>query len=233
MGTVTIWPGRDHARTPAASTGYKSGRNSLREMPVSLSIDKTNSAGTPRLDLWSQYQTCDCVVPIRSASGFWPPATSQARLRASLVMKPEYSELGGLQPKYQSRTTNREIGKVRPMDEVIDPKAVGQRMKRRRNDLGLSQAKIGAGLKARGLRGYSQQNIVSLESGIIKDPRQAAADLAGPLQTSVEWLLYERGPKEIRPPVLTGDQFEELPLDFRVEVTELWARRPRQQQRRA
>ena len=55
---------RFHAGT---SSGHKSGRKAVRETPVSRSIGKTNSAGTPRLDLFSQYQTCDCVVPIRSA----------------------------------------------------------------------------------------------------------------------------------------------------------------------
>src|SRR5258705_13988612 len=96
MGMVLNFP-RHHAR--ASSRGYKSGRSSDRETPVSRSIDNTNSAGTPRLDFMSQYQTCDWVVPMRSAKGFCPPAKSHARLSASVDMAAHYPNLGQLQPK--------------------------------------------------------------------------------------------------------------------------------------
>src|SRR5882672_1425249 len=96
----------DHVR---ATSGHKSGRNSPREMPVSRSIDNTNSAGTPRFDFSSQYQTCDCVVPIRSAKRFWPPASSHARLSA-FDMNSTYPNLGQMQLKNLCRTTDRNLG---------------------------------------------------------------------------------------------------------------------------
>src|ERR1700676_4002735 len=118
---------RRHVRTPS-TTGHKSGRNSLLETPVSLSIGSTNSAGTPRLDRVSQYQTCDCVVPMRSAKGFWPPAKSHARLSASsLDMAASYPNLGKLQPKNLSGTANLNFGRLEPMKEV-DPIKFGKRV---------------------------------------------------------------------------------------------------------
>lgn len=69
--------------------GYRSGRSSCRVTfpPVALSIGSTNSAGGElRFARSSQYQTWDCVVPIRSASGFCPPTISTARFRASFLI---------------------------------------------------------------------------------------------------------------------------------------------------
>src|ERR1700676_1155685 len=116
---------RRHVRTPS-TTGHKSGRNSLLETPVSLSIGNTNSAGTPRLDRVSQYQTCDWVVPMRSAKGFCPPAKSQARLSASVDIPKDYPFLGELQPKNLCKTANLDFGRLEPMKEA-DPIAFGNR----------------------------------------------------------------------------------------------------------
>jgi len=105
MGVIIRFP-----RHTLASMGHKSGRNSVREIPVSRSMGSTNSAGTPRFDRVSQYQTCDCVVPMRSAKGFCPPAKSHARLSASVDMGAYYPNLCELQPKNLCATTNRNFG---------------------------------------------------------------------------------------------------------------------------
>jgi transcriptional regulator with XRE-family HTH domain len=184
----------EHAR---ATSGHKSGRKSPRETPVSRSIGNTNSAGTPRLDLMSQYQTWDCVVPMRSAKDFCPPANTQARLSASVDMHAPYPVLGRLQPKNMCGTTNRNFGTVPFMKDDIDPIAFGERLRQRRIELGLSQGAVGR---------YSQSNIGWLEKGNAKDPRIQALDLAGPLRTTAEWLLFAKGPKESGPPMMSPDE---------------------------
>jgi len=71
---------------PSSGGDHRSGLSLCRGMPVSFSIDKTNSAGTPRLESLSQYQICDWVVPSRRASLDWPPTASHARCSASFDM---------------------------------------------------------------------------------------------------------------------------------------------------
>lgn len=224
MGSVIRFP-RRHAR--AFSAGYKSGRSSVREMPVSRSIGNTNSAGTPRLEPLSQYQTSDCLVPIRSASFCWLPAKSQARLSASLGdMAPEYLFLGNRQPKNLSGTPYQKFGKVPSMKNDIDPVAFGKRVEKRRNELEWSQARLGKEA------GYSQSNIDWIEKGGPKNPKKYALELAEALQTTADWLMYEKGPKEIGPHVMTREElrkaFEELPaegqFEVRVALTEMFAR---------
>lgn len=103
----------------------------------------------------------------------------------------------------------------------IDPVAVGRRIRERRIELGLSTAEVGASLRERKLRGYSQQNIVTLEKGATKDPRRQVMDLAGPLYTSEEWLLYGTGKRAVGSPVMTGSEFDQLPFELRQEMTRL------------
>lgn len=201
MADKVIWL-KDHVWASTRSKGYKSGRNSDREMPVSRSIGKTNSAGTPRLERSSQYQTCDCVVPMRSAKDFWPPATEQARLRASLDIDPPYPFLGHLQPKNLCRTANLDFGRLEPMKEV-DPVQYGGRVRARRKALGLSQAKLG---KA---SGYSQTNIGWIEKGTMKRPQASAHQLAQALRTTAEYLLWNEGPAEVGPPIMSGAEVHE------------------------
>lgn len=134
---------QEHAR---ATSGHKSGRRSPRETPVSRSMGSTNSAGTPRLDFMSQYQTWDCVVPMRSAKDFCPPANLQARLSASVDIHAQYPVLVRLQPKNMCGTNNRIFGTSSIMKQA------------------------NAGRPA----GYSQTNIGWLESGKAKDPRTQA-----------------------------------------------------------
>ncbi|SRR5258708_8216595 len=188
-----------HAR---ASSGHKSGRNSLRETPVSRSMDNTNSAGTPRLDFVSQYQTCDWVVPMRSAKGFCPPAKSQASLSASVDMGPQYPILGHLQPKNLCRTANLDFGSLEPMKEA-NPIAFGNRVRERRNAHGMSQTRLAD------LSGYSQTNIGWVEKGKAKRPHIQAEALAQALRTPTEYLLWGTGPKEIGPPIMNDDELRE------------------------
>ena len=124
-----------------ASSDQRSGRSSARGMPVSRSIDKTNSAGTPRLDFVSQYQTWDCVVPMRSAKGFCPPASAQARFNASVDMAGPYPKLGKNQPINLSGTANLNFGISSTMGREVDKKAFGSRAKRRRVAIGVSQGR--------------------------------------------------------------------------------------------
>jgi transcriptional regulator with XRE-family HTH domain len=215
---VLRFPAQHHARTSTAtapsSTGHKSGRSSLRETPVARSIDKTNSAGTPRFDLVSQYQTCDCVVPIRSAKGFCPPATSHALFKASVDMTAQYPNLGASPPKTLSQTNNRKFGSLSSMKEPIDPREFGRRVKERRDELGWSQKRLGQESE------ISQQNIGWIEDGGPKHPQKQALALAMALRTTTDWLLYGRGPRDAGPRVLTTEQFTQVYSALPVEAQE-------------
>lgn len=210
-GTILVFPS-DQART---SLGQRSGRNSERETPVSRSIGKTNSAGTPRLERSSQYQTCDCVVPILSAKGFCPPATVQARRSASFDMRETYPNLGGLQPKNLWRTANRNFGSHQGME--IDPVAFGCRVRELRKELGWSQDRLAEEA------GQSQSNIGWIEKGGAKDPRKQALALAEALTTTADWLLYAKGPRRTGPRILTTEQisklYDHLPIEAKATIT--------------
>lgn len=182
------FPKRSHVR---ASAGHKSGRKSDLGIPVACSIDKTNSAGTPLLERVSQYQTCDCVVPIRSAKGFCPPATSQARFKASLDMAPGYLNLGDVQQKNLCMTPYLSFGNLGAMKKVVDKKAFGERVTRRRTKLGLSQGEVAKAV------GMKQQGVQNIEAGIVARPR-AMMELAAILETTEKWLLWKEGPEELR-----------------------------------
>lgn len=212
MGIVLRFP--RHARI---SAGHKSGRNSERETPVSCSICSTNSAGTPRFDRVSQYQTCDCVVPMRSAKGFCPPAKTQALLSASVDMGAHYPFLGDLQPKNLSETTYRNFGIQIGMKKA-NPVDFGRRARERRDALGLSQTQVGEA------SGYSQSNIGWIENGKSKHPDRQALSLAAALRTTPDYLLWGTGQKEVGPPVMTGEQLLEsygrLSLEDRQAISE-------------
>ena len=206
MGNVVEFPGHH-----AASGGYRSGRSSCRGTPVARSIGKTNSPGTPLLDRDSQYQTCDCVVPMRSAKGFCPPATSHARLSASVDdMSSSNANFCESQQKSLWATANLKFGTLRSM-KPVDSRAFGARVRARRKDLGLSQ---GAAAK---LAGYSQQHIGTIESGSQKHPERNAIALAEALQTTTGWLCYGEGPKSTGPQFLTTkelvEKYEALPAE--------------------
>jgi transcriptional regulator with XRE-family HTH domain len=176
----------DHAR---ASVGHRSGRSSDFGTPVASSIKGANSAGTPLFDRVSQYQTCDCEVPIRSARGFCPPATSHARLSASVDMTPMYPDLGKNQPRNLSGTLNRSFGSVSAMTKAVNA-SLGRRVAQRRIALAMSQAALARA------SGISQQNINSIEKGLVKRPGRIF-ELAQNLDTTPEWLLYAQGPEVV------------------------------------
>lgn len=67
---------------------------------------------------------------------------------------------------------------------------LGRRVARRRKALKLSQPALG---KA---SGFSQQNIGSIEKGLVKRPGRIF-ELAIALNTTPEWLLYEEGPEVV------------------------------------
>jgi transcriptional regulator with XRE-family HTH domain len=140
-------------------------------------------------------------------------------------MAAPYPDLGNLQLKNLWRTNNLSFGSFTGM-EKLDPKAIGARIRERRKDLGLSQPELAAELKKAGfVRGFSQQNIVSLEKGAIQDPRQKMADMAPILQTTADWLLYERGPKQAGRPAMTTEEYASLPLHVRQEISAFVASR--------
>lgn len=147
-----ILPFRRHARARSSSSAHRSGRNSDRDTPVSRSIGRTNSAGTPFFERSSQYQTCDCVVPMRSASCFCPPASLHARRSASFDMQAEYPKLGKAQQKNLWRTSYLTFGSGTDMTNV-DPKALGARLCARRE-----------------LRGHTQDSLARAGNGLFPSP---------------------------------------------------------------
>lgn len=171
-----------------ASVGHRSGRSSSRGTPVSRSIDSTNSAGTPRLDFSSQYQTIDCVVPMRSANGFWPPATPQARLSASVDMPPQYQDFSITQPKSLCGTDYRILGRF-PVMRKVDKIAFGSRVARRRVALKLNQTEVAKAV------GMKQQGVDAIENGRVARPR-LLKELAVALRTTQEWLLWHEGDED-------------------------------------
>lgn len=209
MGKIVVFPARNHARASAGISGKRSGLSELRETPVSRSIGNTNSAGTPRFDLLSQYQSGPCVVPIRLARQFWPPARSMASSSASLgVMESNYPFLGGDQPKTMWRTTDQKLGSLHNMEQPIDLVGFATRLKEKREEVGLSQTALGK------LSGYSQTNIGWLESGDCQDPRTQAQDVAKHLRTTADWLLYGTGVRDTVPPPMTPEELAHDYADF-------------------
>lgn len=101
-------------------------------------------------------------------------------------------------------TGYRKFGNLRGMKEEIDPKAFGRRVRERRQELKWGQAKLGDEC------GYSQTNIGWIEQGKSKDPRKQVLKLAEALQTTPDWLLYEKGQKEAGPRMLTAEQFKQI-----------------------
>lgn len=174
-----------------ASTGHRSGRNSDRNTPVASSILGANSAGTPRLERVSQYQTWDCVVPMRSAKGFWPPAIEQARLSASVDMRAQYPDLGKNQPRNLSGTTHLDFSTFLAMG-MVDKVAFGARVRARRDKLGITGKQLAEAV------GMKQQGVNNIEQGLVERPRRLL-ELAKALQTTQEWLLYGDGPEDLKP----------------------------------
>jgi len=78
------------------------------------------------------------------------------------------------------------------MDDV-DKIQFGRRALLRRKELGMTQKAVARAA------GMSQQGILNIERGDVERPRRLT-ELAWALHTSVEWLLWEKGPKAVQPP---------------------------------
>lgn len=76
--------------------------------------------------------------------------------------------------------------------KIVNPD-LGRRVARRRAALGLSQPALGRA------SAISQQNINTIEKGGVKRPGRIL-ELAEALHTTVEWLLYGRGPEVVESP---------------------------------
>lgn len=121
-------------------------------------------------------------------------------------------------------TANLKFSKPVLMRE-LDPAAFGRRVAARRDKLGMSQEELAE------KSGQSQSNIGWIENG---GPRRKTAilghaeALAKPLQTSREWLLWERGPEHVGPAYLPKNVFAEhydaLPDDLKAALSEALAK---------
>jgi transcriptional regulator with XRE-family HTH domain len=129
-------------------------------------------------------------------------------------MESPYPFLGKEQPKTLSEITNLNFGTHAGMKQPIDPIAFGRRVKEKREGLGLSQQRLGK------LSDYSQSNIQWAESGKQKDPRIQAQDFAEPLRTTVEWLLYGTGVRDVTPPPMTAEDMFEIWNKLSLEARE-------------
>lgn len=76
------------------------------------------------------------------------------------------------------------------MGKVVN-ESLGARVLRRRTARGLSQPQLAR------LSGISQQNIGSIEKGLVKRPGRIV-ELADALHTTAEWLQFERGPEVVK-----------------------------------
>lgn len=84
-----------------------------------------------------------------------------------------------------------------------NPIAFGNRVRERRKELGMSQEVLAD------RSGYSQTNIGWIEKGQAKRPHIQAEALAEALWTTSDWLLWDKGPKESGPPILTPAEAQE------------------------
>lgn len=84
-----------------------------------------------------------------------------------------------------------------------DPIAFGNRVRERRKALGISQDRLAD------ISGYSQTNIGHIEQGKMKRPHIQAPAMAEALRTTTDYLLWEKGPKEIGPPIMSGEEVRE------------------------
>lgn len=111
-----------------------------------------------------------------------------------------------------------------------DSVAFGLRVRQRRKDLGMSQERLAK------LSGQSQSNIGYIEQGNAGKPHRLAPELAPHLQTSVDWLLWEQGPKQVGPYYLPTDvlvqKYDALPPDRKAEISEAIENTPQNKKRK-
>lgn len=195
MGVVVRFP--RHAR--ASSAGQRSGRSSDRWTPVSRSIASANSAGTPFLERVSQYQTCDCVLPIRAASSAWLPATLHARRSASVVdMPPEYLNIGENQPRNMWGTGNLDFVSHDGVGKKVDKSAFAARVRSRMEKLRVRQSALAQAIDV------DYNTLGNVLQGRVEQPK-FIEELAEALHTTRKWLLWKIGPEDAGPPPAAED----------------------------
>lgn len=104
----------------------------------------------------------------------------------------------------------------------MNTESVASRARKRREQMGLSQAQIGKRC------GVKQQSIEQFEGGEVQRPRYIV-ELAEALEVTLEWLRYGRGPSPLSPtssmalkspqPPPTFPRLDDMPRDVPVEGT--------------
>lgn len=112
-------------------------------------------------------------------------------------MPTEYPKLGEVQQKNLCQTGYLSFGKSSGM-KPVNKLEFGQRVKARRERLGLSQATLAEAA------GMKQQGIQNIEQGIVERPRRLR-EIASTLLTTEEWLLWKEGPEDAG-----SDEMEEI-----------------------
>jgi transcriptional regulator with XRE-family HTH domain len=176
MGIIVRFT-RAHARA-SSSKGYKSGRNSCRETPETLSTAKTRSGGTS-----SHCETACAVTPIRRANLACPPTLRTARDKAcdlsfmgtnSSMALPESQALLHCPDKAVLYIIDMTLGKrIKAARERLQPKP--------------TQTHIGE------LFGISDKAVSSWERDETVPELDKIAKLAKRLQVPCIWLLEGRG----------------------------------------
>lgn len=138
------------------------------------------SAGTPRFDRPSQYESVDCLTPIFSARACWLPATETARDNGvSFVLMSRTITI--------SRSLASDISLGHVVSGIGSVPAMGMlagRLKEAREAAGLSQADLAERV------GMKQTGIASIEAGEVARPRKMR-EISRAVGRSEEWLLGE------------------------------------------
>ena len=168
MGIVLKFP--RHAR---ASTGYRSGRNSCREMPDTRSSAMTLNGGTS-----SHCDTACFEIPNSSATLVSPPADSSARLSASLR--------SCLMDKISTTALSKSQATVHWTNKVLlynGPMTIGARIRIARKRLDKTQKEVADHF------GITVQAVSAWERGETKDlSRERIEGIATFLEVSRDWL---------------------------------------------
>lgn len=157
--------------------GYKSGRKSLREIPVIFSTARTRNGG-----ISSHCETACGLMPSSSASGPMPPAAAIARCRTAFLSLMERHESIALS-KNQVPLHCTAKAMLYPMCMEL-----AQRIKMARKRRRLSQTALGE------LLGVSPQAVSQWETGKTGPERNMIPKLATVLKCSEEWLFHGREP---------------------------------------
>lgn len=119
-------------------------------------------------------------------------------------------------------TPNRVLSSFVGMREV-DPVAFGERVRCRRDELGISQEAFGKAV------GYVQQTIQWIEEGKPKRVRKYA-HFADALQTTTQWLFWGEGPRAAGPRYLPttviAERYEAMSPEEKARVSRHFEQKP-------